>query len=287
MRRAGDDLRPPVRPGDAAGRPAEAAARLELLVAELESTDLRPAARVDALFRALVAEAFRLAPGELAEVSAAVAERARCLSARGEALLEAHWAGLVASGRAPVGAFPYAAHYARLVGWERAVVRRVLGREPRRAVVAGAGPLPLTALVLARLVPGLAVTCLDRDVAAVAAGARVARSVGADPRRVSFAVGDAAEHDYRDADLVLVAALVGTDDGAKSAVLSRAAGTAAATAVLAARTVPDDGRRLLYRRIGPAAVPAALCVQGEHHPPPGVVNSLLVLTRPRDPRPPR
>jgi nicotianamine synthase len=280
VRRAGDELRPAARGG-------ASAERVQRLVTQLETTDLRPSAVVDALFRALVAEASRLSPGELAEVPTGVAERARRLSAQGEGLLEAHWAGLVASGRAPVEAFPYAGHYARLVGWERAVVRRALGREPRRALVAGAGPLPLTALLLARLVPGLVVTCLDRDAAAVSAGARVTRAAGADPRRVSFAVGDAAEHDYGDADLVLVAALVGEDDGDKSAVLSRAAGTAAATAVLAARSVPDDGRRLLYRRIGPAAIPPHLRVAGEHHPPPGVVNSLLVLTRARDPRPPR
>lgn len=280
MRRAGESKGSEVRSG-------AVAARLERLVAALESTDLHPSTRVDALFRALVAEAFRLPPGALAEVPARVAERARQVSARGEGLLESHWARLVATGRAPVEAFPYFDHYTRLVGWEHALVRHALGREPRRAVVAGAGPLPLTALALARLVPGLLVTCLDREPEAVATGARLARSVGADPRRVSFALGDATEHDYGDADLVLVAALVGEDDGDKGAVLARAAGTAAATAVLAARTVPDDGRRLLYRRIGPAAVPAHLCVEGEHHPPPGVVNSLLVLTRAREPRPPR
>jgi nicotianamine synthase len=301
VRRAGEELRPSARRRETTGQPGETAARcgeaparragaaqrLELLVSELESTDLRPATRVDALFRALVAEAFRLSPGELAEVPAAVAERARRLSARGEGLLEAHWAGLVASGRAPVEAFPYAGHYARLVAWERTLLRRALGREPRRVVVAGAGPLPLTALLLARLVPGLVVTCLDRDPDAVTAGARFARAVGADPRRVSFAVGDAAEHDYGDADLVVVAALVGEDDGDTSAVLARAAGTAADTAVLAARTVPDDGRRLLYRRLGAAAVPGTLSVDAEHDPPPGVVNSVLVLTRARDPRPSR
>jgi nicotianamine synthase len=261
--------------------------RVGRIVAALEATDLRPSASVDGLFRALVAEAFRLAPRELAEVPAGVAERARRLSARGEGLLEAHWAGLVGSGAAPAEAFPYFDHYVRLVGWEHALVRRALGREPRRAVVAGAGPLPLTALVLSRLVPGLSVTCLDRDPDAVAAGARLARAVGTDSRRVCFAVGDAAEHDYGGADLVLVAALVGDTDGDKGAVLARAARSAAATAVLAARTVPDDGRRLLYRRIGPDAVPARVRVTGEHEPPSGVVNSLLLLRRAGDPRPSR
>jgi nicotianamine synthase len=264
-----------------------ATSRVGRLVVALESTDLRPSARVDALFRALVAEAFRLPAAELARVPADLVERARRVSARGEGLLETHWARRVAAGRASLEAFPYHDHYVRLVAWERELVRRALGRDPRRAVVAGAGPLPLTALVLARLVPGLVVTCLDRDPEAVTAGARLAGRAGADPRRVTFAVGDAAGHDYGAADLVLVAALVGDTDADKRAVLRRAAETAAGTAVLAVRTVPDDGRRLLYRRVEPASVPAHLPVAGEHPPPPGVVNSLLLVGGAPGPRPRR
>jgi hypothetical protein len=127
------------------------------------------------------------------------------------------------------------------------------------------------------LSPGLDVTCLDLDSEAIADAERVLDRLD-DSWGCTLEIADARTYDYSSADLVMLAALVGQSEESKFAVLDRIGRSAPPHAVVAARTVPSDGRQLLYRRIDPGDVPRSLSVLGEHHPPPGVVNSLLVMS---------
>jgi hypothetical protein len=97
-------------------------------------------------------------------------------------------------------------------------------------------------------------------------------------RRLLVRCADAADHDYADADAVVIAALVGATSAEKLQLLGQIAGTLAPGILLAARSVPDDGRQLLYPRIDPAVAATTVTVLGEWVPPPGVINSLLLLT---------
>jgi nicotianamine synthase len=245
------------------------------LVDELARTDLRPGPRVDALFRALVAAAVAMVPGDVTLDDHVLVNAVQRLCAQGETHLESLWADLVTADPDRLADFPYLDNYEALVAFEYEALTHWLGRRPRSVAVVGSGPLPLTAVLLHRLAPGLRVTCLDRDASALARGRRVASVLGTDG--VTHVHADACRHDYSSYDVVMVAALVGSTPAVKLAVLGAVADTSPRTALLAARSVPADGRRLLYPRIDEACMPGTVAVLDEHHPPPGVINSLVLL----------
>jgi hypothetical protein len=254
-------------------------AEIGAIVARLAATDLQPSPVVNTLFQALVAAAYA-APDNYPEcMDPHALTPLHQLCARGEANLEAYWARLVAAAPDTVAAFPYLDNYQQLIKAEYAAIVDALGRPPRTLVFAGSGPLPLSAVLLARLAPGLRITCLDSDRRALRQGRRMARALAGTEGQgaLRFVRSDAATYDYTGYDAVVVAALVGLTPSDKTTVLTRVAGTLAPGSLLAARSVPADGRRLLYPRIEPHAVPATLTVLGESTPPPGIINSLLFM----------
>lgn len=253
--------------------------RVAGLIAELGRTDLRPSPRVDALFRALVAAAVRMVPDDAALDDIALVGAVQRLCAEGETHLESAWAERVAAAPESLREFPYLANYEALVAFEYEALASRLGRAPGSVAVVGSGPLPLTAVLLHRLDPRLRVTCLDRDGAALARGERVASVLRAGG--VRHVRSDACHHDYSAYDVVVVAALVGMTPTEKAEVLRAVARTSSPSALVAARSVPADGRRLLYPRIDAACVPESMEVVDEHLPPPGVINSLALVRRQR------
>lgn len=249
------------------------------IAARLAATDLRPGPVVNALFQDLVAAACTV-PRDYPEcVPPQAMVNLQRLCSRGEANLEAHWARRIVGAPGAVEKFPYLDNYRQLIAVERDAIVDALGRAPRTLVFAGSGPLPLSAVLLARLVPGLQITCLDSDRRALRLGRRVARALaGAQDRSaLRFVRANAAGYDYSGYDVVVVAALVGLTSTEKTAVLTRVAGTLSPGSLLAARSVPADGRRLLYPRIDHCAIPTALAVLGETTPPSGLINSLLLM----------
>jgi SAM-dependent methyltransferase len=257
-------------------------AALADIVTELERTDLRPGPVVDVLFSRLVALAFDLPADDPVLGREPLVAQVRDLASRGECELEAHWAARVRSDPRVLRDFPFLWNYLRLARGEWQAVRTA-GRRPRALAFVGSGPLPLSALTLHRLAPEVEVTCIDRDPAAVALGRGVARSVGADVSGVGgesgvggvrFVAAEAADLDYAPFDVVVVAALVGATVPGKGAVLDRIASSLRPGAVLAVRSVPADGRRLLYPRVEVRDLPSAVRPVGEWLPPSGVVNSL-------------
>lgn len=253
-------------------------AGIEQVVGLLRATDLRPGPVVDPLFRRLVkaATAVRHRPGD---VDAALMSTVHALCARGETLLEEHWADRVAADPFCIEAFPYRDNYRRLARGEYLALREALGRAPRRLAFAGSGPLPLTAVELHQVDPDLEITCVDRDPTALDRGARTVQALCRDPSRLQFRQADVSGLDYGRYDAVVVAALVGLTGTDKHDLLRSVVRTVRPDAVLAARSVPPDGRQWLYPRIDPLGLPAEVEPVQEWRPPAGVINSLLILRR--------
>jgi len=210
------------------------------------------------------------------------------LCSEGETLLERAWARRVLASRDPwaeIEAFPYRENYEQLTRME---VHALAGsgcpvRDLRRVCVLGGGPLPLTALMLHRLLSA-EVTVVDRDPRAVElSDGLVRRLVPGGDLRVEHA--DAARgHDMDRVldghDLVVLAALVGSDRPSKQGCLRAIGGALPPGAHILIRSA-DGLRSLLYpvvhccdvRECG--LVPRILV-----HPLGEVVNSVLVARRP-------
>ncbi|MEJ8282102.1 nicotianamine synthase family protein [Pseudonocardia spirodelae] len=274
----------PRHPGDeAATRTSD---RLVGLRRRLEATDLHPGPVTDAAFGELVGLCCHPPAGCAELVLQLVARHAgalRTLASTGEGHMERHWAERIARAadpRAELARFPYLGNYHDLVRLELAALAAAGAPAPRRVVVLGSGPLPLTGLVLAGEHEAR-VLHVDRDPAAVAAGDAVSGALGAGGRVTSL-VADLAEPHLDPAlaaalgaaDLVLVGALVGTDAAAKAAITARLVTATGPDAVLLVRSATGL-RTLLYPEVAPADLPA-LRVLLEVHPHTDVVNSVLV-----------
>ncbi len=247
---------------------------------------LDPAPRTNALFGRLVALAVaprdpRVVDRVLADtVLAARLPHLRAVCARGEYALEHAWARHVVAAADPLAAleaFPYLQNYRDLTRIEYHAVAGHAAAPPRRALFVGSGPLPLSALLLAR--HGVAVDALDLDDDAVRLGRRLARVLSDD---VSFAQGDVlACGDLSGYDLVCVAALVGLDPAEKSGALARLRARMRPGATVLARSA-HGLRGLLYPvlDVADAAGLGGLEPVAVLHPHTDVVNSVVLARVP-------
>lgn len=246
---------------------------------------LRPCPEVDALFHELVRMVVEVPPATPARwgcASAATASDLRRLCAEGETQMERAWARRIAVADDPDRAladFPYAENYRRLVRLEVDVLGRTVRRRVAQVAFVGAGPLPLSALYLARML-GAPVDAVDRDPAATAEGRLVAAALG-DSATVSFVRADATDVDFRRYDVVVLAALVGGTPAAKRGVLAHLGATMAPGAVLLARSA-RAARTLLYPPVDAADL-GHLRLQTVVHPVDDVVNSVVVARVPGEP----
>ncbi len=260
---------------------------LEQQLARLD--DLEPGAETNRIFERLV-DACAYRPGQdagavLADPRVgACAPRLRALCADGEFRLERHWAERILASRDPDGelaSFPYLDNYRRLTALELHTLTGVgLDRgRLRRACVLGSGPLPLSALLMAREL-AVPVDAVDIDLEATDLAGAVALRV-ADGRRIRTYQADAAHHPgAADADLVLLAALVGADAAAKREVITAVARRMRPGAFLLIRSA-HRLRTLLYPPVDPADVAGVegLTPLAEVHPLDDVVNSVIVAVR--------
>ncbi|MEQ3550897.1 nicotianamine synthase family protein [Pseudonocardia nematodicida] len=277
----------PRRPHDEHGA-AATASRLLDLGRLLRRTDLSPGPVVDAAFGELVGLCCHppAVPAErILDRIGPEADGIRALCATGEGLMERHWARRIADAadpRAELARFPYLQNYHDLVRLELGALAAAGRPVPRRAVVLGSGPLPLTGLVLARRY-GTRVLHVDRDADAADAGQAVAEATGTPGVRSLVADLSAPEPDPRltgelaAADVVLLGALVGADAVAKDAITARLAAAAGPGTTLLVRSATGL-RTLLYPEVRAADLPA-LEVLLEVHPHTDVVNSVLVARR--------
>jgi nicotianamine synthase len=254
------------------------------LVDQLNRTDLWPGPQVDTLFNDLVAfatSAGRDHPTLMDPDRLALIHR---ICATGEANLEDYWSGEILNRSERLTDFPYLHNYQALARAEYQALTSWVSGPLRHIVFVGCGPLPLTALELCAIDPQLRITCLDIDPTAANRAREVMNVLAAPQHRVQVACADAFDHDHTDADAVLIAALVGDTSSEKLHLLEQIASTLSPHVLLAARSVPDDGRQLLYPRIDPTIAATTVTVISEWDPPPGVINSLLLLKARSGPR---
>ncbi|KAJ1567136.1 hypothetical protein HK405_007015, partial [Cladochytrium tenue] len=251
---------------------------IEGIVQQLEVTDLRPSPLVNRLFGDLVSSAERMKRDPSLSVAAERLTSVHSLCSRGESFMEEHWANRVAADPKAIHEFPYEDNYVQLTAGEYGAVCAAIGGRPARVAFVGSGPLPLTAVEWLRIDPDVHVTCFDNDAAALEQGRVTALSIMPESRdRLHFLLADALEVDYAIFDVVIVAALVGLGAEAKRGVLAAVAERVRSDALVAARSVPTDGRRWLYPRIESEQVPSSLNVIDEWMPPAGVINSLVLM----------
>ncbi|MFC5138543.1 nicotianamine synthase family protein [Actinomycetospora rhizophila] len=271
--------------GSAAGHTALLAEILALHDALVAAPSLEPGPGTDALFTRLVGLAVTPRPAHVVEAVLADGElagrlpdlRARC--ARGEYALERAWARRVLAAPDPAAElerFPYLQNYRDLTRIEYHAVAGHAPRAPRRALFVGSGPLPLSALLLAR--HGVTVDAVDVDAEAVALGGALARTFGDD---VTVAEGDVlALGDLAGYDLVCVAALVGLAPDDKAAALAHVRARMRPGATVLARSA-HSLRGLLYPVLDVAGEglgglePVAVL-----HPHTDVVNSVVLARVP-------
>lgn len=263
-------------------------AELTELERRLHATDLRPSPEVNDAFGSLVAlctvvddELTR----QLLDDAAAgpLISSLRSLSSRGESALERTWARHLTEADDPwqeLQKFPYLDNYRRLVRFELAGLTAVGAACPGSATVLGAGPLPLTGIMLARR-HGVRVTNVDNDPEACALAAAVCEALGL-TEQVRTVCGDAGAPEelasVSDSELVLLAALVGEGKQAKRQISRRLAPAMRPDALLLARSA-HRLRTALYPPVSPDDL-SGFRTLIEMHPCDDVVNSLL-LARPR------
>lgn len=278
-----DSLPHATRPSLAA-TPFHLLSELDRLNNRLSAADLRPSPETNAAFERLVelctSAGDRMSQEVLAHPqSAALLRSLRGVSARGETQLERHWATTVTEADdawAALHRFPYLDNYRNLVRVELGAASAAGATPPRTVVVLGAGPLPLTGLVLAHEHDAHVIN-VDCDGEACALGAEVAAALSLSDavRTVHADAADAARLDeIAAADLVVLAALVGDDSASKRRVLDSLSRSLSPRATLLVRSA-HRMRTALYPSISPDDLHGFRPLL-EVHPCDDVVNSVLV-----------
>lgn len=200
------------------------------------------------------------------------------ICATGEYALEHHWGQRIRQAARPLAelrAFPYWQNYLKLAQLEVKALRRA-NPSTGRVLFVGAGPLPLTAFIMAKHY-GLAVTNLDIDGdAACCAAAWMERILG---------VGSLPCHhmdvmnfsDFGQYDAVVLAALVGLDAQAKRRVLRHLHTHLHEGQTLLVRSV-QGMRRLLYPAVTSAEL-EGFEITRQIHPRSDVVNSVILARK--------
>jgi hypothetical protein len=244
--------------------------------------DLRPSPDANALFTELVRLVVNTPDGFAAAVLGhpdirTIAADLRDLASRAETELEFAWARRIAGAGEPeteMRRFPYLRNYRKLCRVECGLIEAAVDESPRSVAFLGCGPLPVTSLILADEL-GCVVVNIDRDESALTAAAEVTRAIGL--RDVRFARADAEATDLAGFDVVVLAAMVGTTDAEKRAVLSHLRESMRPDAVLLVRGARGL-RTLLYPPIHGDAL-TGFDVRAIVHPVSEVINS-VVLARP-------
>jgi SAM-dependent methyltransferase len=250
---------------------------------------LAPGPVVDALFGRLVdlvTTASLPAVQRLVDdpVVQAIQPRLHQLCARAETELESAWAERVMASDQPceeLERFPYYGNYGQLTRLEWYAIGGVTTCRPRRVAFVGSGPLPLSAMLLARDY-GVTVTSYDRDPGAVEQGRRLAAALGL--AGLTFHRADACRcPDLRGYDVVILAALVGMNAPEKRRVLRQLYARLRPGALLAARSA-HGARTLLYPALDLGAL-EGLELLAVLHPFHQVINSVVLAQKPVPARP--
>lgn len=246
------------------------------------SNGLAPSETTNRLFGTLVSTA--LTPMKAAHAHQALSALGNDLAelyhvcAEGEYALEKHWGERIRAASNPLAelrAFPYWQNYLKLTRLEVMALRRAHPRL-RRVLFVGAGPLPLTAYIMAKHYK-LDVTNLDIDGdATCCAAAWMERILGAGT--LPCVHTDVLNHtDFSGYDAVVMAALVGLDIQTKQRVLAHMHSHMHADQTLLVRSA-NGLRGLLYPMVQPNEL-TGFDVVRSIHPRGEVVNSVLLARK--------
>jgi nicotianamine synthase len=252
---------------------------------------LSPNAHTNAVFSELVRLATHLEDDQVARQILAhpdvrrIIPGLRSLCSAGEFELEGAWTRQIIASLDPqreLREFPYFANYEQLTRLEHHAVLGVTGCAPRRVLFVGAGPLPLTSLLLAGRYGHTEIDNVDIDPEATRLAARLAEALHVSSLR--FRCADVlACTDVADYDMVCLAAMVGPHPGDKTRVIKHLYRHMKPGALLLARSA-HSLRTLLYRPLALSDLAGfrPLVVLNPHTE---VVNSLVVAEKPEASQP--
>jgi nicotianamine synthase len=224
----------------------EVAGRIQQIHSLVRDTSLAPSPHLAGIFNELIglttrAHSPETVAGTLLAVGPILPEF-RSLQSQAEYLLECDWAKKVAASPDPLAtllAFPYYDGYAQLTAVEHGALTRLTGHPLRTATFAGSGPLPLTAILLARAY-GLASTCVEREEEAVRLSRQAVRALGLQAE-IQIVQADIADLPPLRTDAVFLAALAGHSDQEKQGLVRALHDRISAGCLLCARTVEGLG----------------------------------------------
>lgn len=138
----------------------------------------------------------------------------RILCSIGESKLEAFWADRIVSSDLALNNFPYYKNYIDLTRLELSLIHTA-HESPRRFVFLGCGPLPLTSFCIADQLRNEDVSILNIDISqtAISSATAISKHLGYSEWSMTFCrdkVGGS-RHSLQDAEVVYLAALVGTN----------------------------------------------------------------------------
>lgn len=259
-------------------------AELTELEGRLRATDLNPSAEVNGAFTRLV-DLCTVIDDTLTQqllddaATEPLISSLRSLSCRGESALERAWSRRLIQADDPnqeLEDFPYLDNYRRLVRFELAALNAVGAPHPRSATVLGAGPLPLTGVMLARH-HNIHITNVDSDPEACELASAACEALGLSDR-IQTVRGDAGApaelESVTRSELVLLAALVGEDSATKRSISRELSSAMRPDGLLLARSA-HRLRTALYPPVSPDDL-SGFRPLVEMHPCDDVVNSLLL-----------
>jgi nicotianamine synthase len=248
-----------------------------------QRSTLAPAEDVNRLFHRLVALTAtpddELAAGVLGDPRVqAILHPLRALSAAGEYALEIHWAGRIIAHPQPhqeLTRFTFYENYTDLMRLEYATLSS-LNPRLRTALVVGAGPLPMTALLLSRDYR-LATTIVDKDADALRLGAGVLQSLEPAPARAALCTDILDFTALAEYDFIHLAALAGVESETKARIIAHLWQWMRPGAFLLLRTA-EGLRTLLYPPIALQSL-AGFTLQVSVRPLNHIVNSFIIVQK--------
>lgn len=245
-------------------------------------SSLKPSVDTNNLFSSLVKLALSVEANTYQEFPPsvqAILPDIHTLASHGEYELEQYWAKRIIASPFPaieLEQYPYYHNYEQLTQLEYQSLRVLGERRITRVLFVGSGPLPLSAILLARTF-GVRVTCLDKDEDAVRLSGKLIEKLG-----LSHVI-EVAHKDIlstitlAEYDVVFLGALVGMTEQEKLDVINHLYTHVRPGALIVIRTA-HQGRRLLYpffdeRKISNFALHAVIEPKNE------VVNSIILAEK--------
>lgn len=247
----------------------------------LASCNLKPSPLVNKVFGHLVSlvdttpqpvRASVLAHGRVQQIH----RQLQSFASQGEAALEAHWADQIITSHDPhatLAQFPYTKNYKRLISFEVAQLRQIGLVQPARILFVGAGPLPLSVLVLEELY-GCTIDFVDSDVHACTQATRVLQALNVCSQSVGYNTDIRSYTAFDAYDLIIVAALVGDSVETKRDIVEHIATHARQGTYMLLRSA-DDLITLLYPSVCLEQL-AGVTVLKKSDRPAGVLNSVII-----------